>query len=110
MSDESFPEAPPEEIPDEGMSTAHEEWAEKSETAPNINDDFGMSAGYPIIKDETIPHDPGEPPDEMKIPPEKAMQGAPIFSETAFELPNSTIQTAINSPDPGPQESHESGA
>jgi len=88
MSDETFPETPSKETPDEGMGTAREELDAKPETDPKVDEDFGMSAGYPIINDETIPHDPGEPPEEIEKPPEEAMQGAPLFSEAAHELPS----------------------
>jgi hypothetical protein len=57
-----------------------------------------MSAGYPIINNEAIPHDPGEPPDEMETPPEEAMQGAPIFSEAAYELPSPMPETESKPP------------
>lgn len=88
MSDETFHEAHSEEMPDEGMGTAREEWDFRPETDPMLNNDFGMSAGYPIINDEAFPDDPGKPPNEMETPPEEAMQGAPIYSDAAYELPS----------------------
>ena len=93
MSDGTFPEAPPEETPDEGMGTAREEWDTKSGTDPNLDGDFGMSAGYPIINDQVIHQDPGNPLDEMETPPEGAMQGAPIFSEGAYKFPSPISET-----------------
>jgi len=98
MSDETFPKTPPEEMPDEGMGTAREEWDARPETDPKLDKDFGMSAGYPIINNEAIPHDPGEPPDEIETPPEEAMQGAPIFSEAAYELPSPMPETESKPP------------
>lgn len=87
MSDETTPEVPPEETPDEGMGTAREEWEAQPESDPQTDADFGMSAGYPIITDEAIPMDPGEPPEEIEPPPEEALRDAPPFSEAAFDLP-----------------------
>ena len=98
MSDETFPESPPEETPDEGMGTARDEWDTKSNTDSKIDNDFGMSAGYPIIKDDAFPHDPGVPPDEMETPPEEAMLGSPIFSEAAYELPSPISKTRNKTP------------
>ena len=100
MSDEIFPEAHPEETPDEGMGTAREEWESRSKTNPMWDNDFGMSAGYPTINDEAFLDDPGEPPDEMETPPEEAMQGAPIFSEAAYELPSTLSKTGSKTPSP----------
>ena len=88
MSEETIPEVPPEDTPDEGMGSAREELEAKPESDPKIDKDFGMSAGYPILNDEALPPDPGEPLDEMETPPEEAMRGAPVFSEEAYELPS----------------------
>ena len=41
MSDETIPEIPPEDIPDEGMATAREEWESQPEKDPKVDDDFG---------------------------------------------------------------------
>jgi len=87
MSDDPVLEVPPEDVPDEGMGTARDDWEARPEVDPQVDDDFGMSAGYPIITDDAIPMDPGEPPDEIEPPPEEAMQGAPLFSPEALAEP-----------------------
>ncbi len=97
MSDGTFPEAPPEEMPDGGIGTAREEWDTIPETDPKLDDDFGMSAGYPIINDYAIHQDPGNPLDEMETPPKEAMQGAPIFSGVEYDLP-SPISNTMSKP------------
>ncbi len=100
MSDDTAFEVPPADVPDEGMGTASDDWEAQPEVDPEVADDFGMSAGYPIVTDEAIPLDPGEPPDEIEPPPEEAMQGAPLFSPEALVEPGPDSGTAPKPGDP----------
>ena len=98
VSDVAASETPPEETPDEGMGTARDEWDTRPESDPKLDDDFGMSAGYPIITDDAVPQDPGNPLNEIETPPKEAMQGAPIFSEGASELTSPVSKTKRKPP------------
>lgn len=71
-------EKPPEDFPDEGGSTYKEDTPPSAEEV--MKEDHGLSAGYPVVREDDIPSDPGLPKEEIKVPPPEARRGMPFFS------------------------------
>jgi len=74
---------PPEDQPDDGMSTAREDALMGVEIPPELKDG-GMSAGYPPLRDDDLLPEPSVP---VVKPEPSSMRDAPIFSPYAFEFP-----------------------